>query len=457
MRKICIKFIETIINNRKTKLLLFLFSVILFVSCSPNMGVKVTKFKMTKVNENEKKTDEKKTNFLESEKQMYASMQAYNYREVVYEQMKNKSVTNKQTKIDYNTVENDDVQDKTLEDKTLKNSNLKYRRSSLYTLMLYDSIDKYNFYYRNSFGKAQIPHKFNSHNIGPFLIPIREPNVDRSKKIEGYLNDNDVAKQLVARWFNRNMNGVFNMDLVAKRGEYNASDLDIKKALNSIRGKALLKDAGEELIGNTFIIIYDFSTESTGNSAMTGLPTISFSIKSYLYRLVWDEEIASTFYNDYWVDKNKPNPSRIQAFDKSDIFKLKFVGSTVVKSKNVQNLIVIPNVLEKLIDNSMAELQRSYEEFRVKFPLYNGNPIAAKIGKKEGVKEGDKYEVLEQILNSDGTTQYKKMGEIRVAREKDIWDNTAVGDWFGKTEFDYTTFSGKSGIYFPGMLIRQIN
>lgn len=457
MRNISIKFIETIINNRKTKLLLFLFSVILFLSCSPNMGSKVTKFKITKENDNLRKTDEKKLDFLESEKQRYASMQAYNYREVVYEQMKNKSAINKQSKIDYNIVENNDIQDNQFEKENLKNSNLKYRRSSLYTLMLYDSIDKYNFYYRYTFGKAPMPHKFNSHNIGPFIIPLREKNTDKRNSIETYFKENDVAKQLVARWFNRNMEGIFNMDLVAKRGEYNASDLDIKLALSSIRGRALLKDAGEELISNTFVIINDFSTESTGNSAMTGLPTIKFNLESYLYRLVWDEEVAAIFYNDYWVDKNKPNPSRIQAFDKSGIFKLKFVGSTFVESKNVQNLMVIPNVLEKLIDNSMAELQRSYEEFRVKFPLYKSNPIAAKIGKKEGVKEGDKYEVLEQVLNSDGTTQYKKMGEIRVAREKDIWDNTSVGDWFGKTEFDYTIFSGKTGAYFPGMLIRQIN
>jgi hypothetical protein len=442
---------------KKISLLFLLFTLFLVCSCMPKTGGKITKYKVTKVEGHVKKTEEKKLNPLEIEKQLYTSMQASNYREIVYDRIKNNSGDNKQIKIDFNTIETNESKDKIADNIKLINANLKYRRSSLYTLMLYDSLDKYHFFYRYSFGKAQIPHKFNDHNIGPFLIDSQEINVDRAKKIESYLNENDVAKQLVARWFNRDKNGLFNMDLVAKRGEYNASEIDIKIALSSSRGRALLKDAGEELIGNTFIVIYDFSSESTGNSAMTGLPTICFNLKAYLYRLVWDDKTASIFYNDYWVDKTNSNLSKIHAFDKSNIFKLKFVGSSIIKSKNIHYLYTVPNVLEKLIDNSMADLQRNYEEFRVKSPLYSSDPIAAKIGKKEGVKEGDKYEVLEQILNSDGTTKYQKIGEIRVNREKDIWDNTAVGDWFGKSETDYTIFSGKSGTYFPGMLIRQIN
>lgn len=444
-------------NTKIIKLLLSLFSFILLAGCMSSLsGMKVTK-KSVKIN----KTAIKKLDFFEMHKQNLASMQASNYREVIYHQVKNNSTTTKLTRIDYNSIDTDHSQDKIIEYNNLKNANVKYRRSSLYTLMLYDSIDKYSFIYRFSFGKTQIPHKFNSHNIGPFLIPIRNGNIERSKEIENYLNNNNVAKQLVSRWFNRDSNGLFNMDLVAKRGEYNASELDVKVALNSVRGKALLKDAGEELISNTFIIIYDFSSEPTGNSARTGLPTMCFNLKSYLYRLVWDDKTASVFYNDYWVDKNNPDPSRIQAFEESDLFKLKFVGSSVVKSKIVtdpeKHIVFVGDIIEKLMDDSMAELQRNYEEFRVKFPLYSGNPIAAKIGKKEGLKEGDKFEVLEQIVNPDGTTKYQKIGEIRVGSEKDIWDNTAVGDWFGKADSDYTTFKGQNELYHPGMLIRQIN
>src|SRR5690606_16068452 len=106
----------------------------------------------------------------------------------------------------------------------------------------------------------------------------------------------------------------------------------------------------------------------------------------------------------------------------------------------------------------LNELERKYEEFRTKFPLYSGNPIAAKVGKKEGLKEGDTFEVLEQILNEDGTTEYQRKGVIKIKNEKDIWNNTAEGDWFGdSSKMEYTIFQGQKGKYHPGMLIRQIN
>ena len=66
-----------------------------------------------------------------------------------------------------------------------------------------------------------------------------------------YLNKNDIAKQLVAKWFNRSKKGGFNMSLIAQRGLYNASDLEIKISKHNERGSALLADAGEALIKNT--------------------------------------------------------------------------------------------------------------------------------------------------------------------------------------------------------------
>src|SRR5690606_38831961 len=185
--------------------------------------------------------------------------------------------------------------------------------------------------------------------------------------IENYLNKNNVAKHLVARWFNRNQHGAFNMDLVAKRGEYNASELDIKVALHNVRGKALLKDAGEELIENTFLVIYDFETGislEAGGLGFAERDTYFFKVKSYLYRLVWDEETAAIFYNKYWMDKNNINPERKKAFENSTIFKLKYVGATIVKEEQkIPYNSNLEQTMSKMIDMSIADLQWYYEEF----------------------------------------------------------------------------------------------
>ena len=87
----------------------------------------------------------------------------------------------------------------------------------------------------------------------------------------------------------------------------------------------------------------------------------------------------------------------------------------------------------------------------------DGN-VVAKIGLKEGVSEKSKYEVLERIESEDGTTKYKKVGEIKPVKNK-IWDNRymALEDGAPNSELGGTTFKVTNGRnLYPGLLIREI-
>jgi len=82
----------------------------------------------------------------------------------------------------------------------------------------------------------------------------------------------------------------------------------------------------------------------------------------------------------------------------------------------------------------------------------------AKIGLKEGLEKGDKFEVLEQIMDKNGRTRYKRKGVIKVDK-KQIWDNRFMAAEEAENMqslLDYTLFKGGKG-YYKGMLIRQIN
>jgi len=81
---------------------------------------------------------------------------------------------------------------------------------------------------------------------------------------------------------------------------------------------------------------------------------------------------------------------------------------------------------------------------------------------KEGLEGGEKFEVLEQRMNSaTGLTEYKKVGEIKV-NKKMIWDNRYnIGmenkdDKKANENIDRTTFDGPDDKFFAGMLIKQI-
>lgn len=379
-------------------------------------------------------------------------------------------------------------------------SDLKYKRSSLYTLMVSDDSQEHSEAIKTSFMDKPIPEKFNNHLLSERTIS-KVSDASKSKSeldelqktaISDYFTENHIAKLMVAKWFNRSENGGFNMDLISERGNYNATDLDVKIAKSSERGNALLSDAGEELIKNTFVVVNHFKytnkeevaekaksimsvagaiggskVRQVTNVASEGATTFGkgYVIKTdaHLYKLVWNDEIAAIFYNDYWTEDGSIDEDRVKAFDESDIFTLEYIGtetawadlqSTAYTTKTDEELISIATV--KASDAVIAKLQRTHEVFRTKTPLLSGDPLSAKIGLKEGLEKGDKYEVLEQTIDKDGKTVYERVGVIKVDKSH-IWDNRYMASEESESEFEYTTFSGSSNKYFSGMLIRQIN
>ncbi len=180
-----------------------------------------------------------------------------------------------------------------------------YRRSSLYTMMINEPNRQYADIIAKTFINSPIPDKFNDHLLSERSIEsgIQFSNNSKEEKIHlqennisDYLQKNQVAKAMIAKWFNRNENGTFNMDLISERGTYNASEMDVNIAKSSKRGFALLSDAGEELINNTFIIVSDFdyvNKEEVANKIKGGLSFIK-DIASLVDENVENEAATST-------------------------------------------------------------------------------------------------------------------------------------------------------------------
>lgn len=322
-----------------------------------------------------------------------------------------------------------------------------------------------------------------------------------------YFKQNKTANKLVGKWFNRQADGSFDTNLIGERGLINASFLDIKTAEASNVGNALITTAGEELINNTFVVvskmifvenepvarvIRDLAIETaTANISVEFLRTkainlankgydiakVGYSVwtTSYLYKLKWDDSINNTFYSDFWLDKTTagslPSNERKLNFDNSDLFQLEYIGSEKssnlvtfsLKEKRTEDQIIDLSVTRN-IDNVYAKLQKKYDVFKTKVPLYSGSPLTAKIGMKEGLEGGEKFEVLEAVMDpKTGIVDYKKKGTIKVDK-KLIWDNryndgqamNIDSDAESKLAIDVTTFEGGDKFY-SGMLIRQIN
>lgn len=429
-----------------------------------------------------------------------------------------------------------------------------YKRSSLYTIILDDhglmDANKAEVI-KQTFANTPLPEKFNDHNISirsfnPRNYSVTDAEVaavtggEEKKKKGGFgkaiggfakgvagsataglvdttdtkklpakfikfFEDQKIGNQLVAKWYDMKetydpaTQSHFDMNLIKDRGLYNASEFDKLVAEKSTRGVAMLADAGEELIKNTFVVgirfnyvskaemakqiseassavssLFGGTVASLTNTALQAGSAVAgkgYVIKAtaFLYQLDWNEEVNAKFYTEYYGAQD------LTDFANSDDFKLKYVG-TVTEWADIQSSIfsnkpesdLVERATVRAIDEVIAKLQKKYEVFRTKTPLLTTEPtLTAAIGLKEGLEGGDKFEVLEKNINPETmATTYKRVATIKVDKNN-IWDNRFAADaeqaenaanGNGSVQtINATTFTGGNKKIYPGMLIRQID
>lgn len=418
----------------------------------------------------------------------------------------------------------------------------RYRRHSLCSMLIKHTEDQFADQIEQEFFKIPIDPRFNDHNLSVRLVNTDkkinynnsvDKNIvgnkssntagteksnkkkDKKKKkndaeknawnddVDNFVVNNNIGSRLVAKWFDRNiLTGECDMELVKERGLYDASAFDYELAQNSKRGLAMLSDAGEDLIGNTYLLINDITYIDKGKrsrlfggilgaalsivGAATGVMNINdankfgkniaditasykgfrVKVKTTLYRLNWDEEQSSDFYNNFYTEK--ADDYIRDNFEKNrDRFTMQYVGEVVSKGgttsfagiKEEEPELMIRKACQRALESNIADLQKKYEQFRIKAPLTTVSPeITVQIGMKEGVEPGSKYEVLE-IVEKDGKTSYNRVAVIKAKGGK-IWDNRFMAKEEGAdgANLGATTFTKESGgdIY-PGMLVRQID
>lgn len=350
----------------------------------------------------------------------------------------------------------------------------------------------------NVFVEMPVPDKYNDHDLSVKVVSVSDKNEASSSDVNNFLQSNYIGSRLISKWFDRDAtNGACTLDVITNRGLYNASEMDKAVARESVKGNAMLEDAGLDLISNTFVLVNDISyidraqgskvvgsvfkmlgaaaAAATNNRNYADLGDLTgaiaesykgFKVKiySHLYQLVWDAETEETFYDKIYTSEPDAEKQSAMALYK-DKFKLKYIGSQISDGSNTSFLginedqpeLMVRKACQRALDNNVANLQKHYEVFKVKVPLTGVEPLTAEIGLKEGIDVDSKFEVLE-IVEKDGKTDYKRVGVIKPDKDL-IWDNRfmAVEEKAKNATLGATTFKKVSGgDFYPGMLIREI-
>lgn len=384
-----------------------------------------------------------------------------------------------------------------------------YRRSSLYNILIIHPQQKFAEDVRQVYYQSPFPDKFNNHSLSVLSIVSDEPKkYEDQEAVTKFLENNNVAQRLVAKWFERDREtGTFDIGYLAKCGLYDADAMDVEISSLTKRGSAMLADAGEEMIKNTFVVVYDIvyvdkeenaqkakevfgwiksfaniagsiaglgnigdmvgSIADLGSSISDMIAGFTVKVTSHLYQLEWNEETADKFYSRFYMSRGESDSLKKEMWNTAGhLYTLKYIGSNEERSeKTVTRGLyspqdVIRKVVNRSMDKSLASLQKDHEVFRVKVPVnqVEGNVIRARIGLKEGVSNTSVYEILERRFDeSTGRTRYKKVGEASPISGR-IWDNRYMAEEEGADNADmtYTEFAitSGSGIY-AGMLLRE--
>lgn len=382
-----------------------------------------------------------------------------------------------------------------------------YERSSICMMLQKHPAKKFGNEIQYIFSRMQIPSRFNDHSLGVRLVGFAEEGRDPIQNINSFINQTAIGRRLIAKWFNRNkQTGAMNMELIKERGMYNSSKSAENVARAQFRGKALLEDAGELLLNNTYFVLNDITyvdksvgwgifkdvMNITANLAAIWVSSLDVSdddnpfdnpslasinatiddIKgfkvravSYLYRLKWNEDIANQFYAQYYVDAKNYDKGKANNFNKSrDLFQLEYVGKVENTHSNTTlngittNEQLIRKVCTRAIDKNLAALQHEFPDFRIKAPLISTEPLKAYVGFKEDITDKSRFEVLERSIDKNGKVVYKRVGVIRPEKGR-IWDNQYWADHekSEQSKLGATYFKKVSGgDFYPGMLIREI-
>ena len=303
---------------------------------------------------------------------------------------------------------------------------------------------------------------------------IIENNSQVKYEVDKFIKEQGVGKKLVQKWFSINPDGTYSFELFNKRGESSLTEEDKKRMESAALSQTEKDKLAENLAKNTFVVFTKLNfvsnaipAEAIRQIAYTQADKLSGMLQTlarkaadkiyekasegysvwtsaWLYRLAWNEEKYAEFKTALKLKGDMNSSIDMDLFNKID-FPLEFIGQEKATSlvtfslkkgeaERTEDQIIELSTIRN-IDKVFSKLQREYEVFQPLYQLSSVDPFSAKLGTKEGLEGGEKFEILE-IKNG----QYNRIDVITVDKSK-IWDNS-----FGapKQDIEQTYFKGKN-------------
>ena len=358
-----------------------------------------------------------------------------------------------------------------------KTVDTRYLRPSLTTLFIQPKTSQENVII-TKFKSLPVLNKYDDNHIDFPNLTISPNESDRTARVLNYVQQ--ASNPIVAKWWNRDTNGDFNTDFVAKRGGNSAIDADIIQAKASATNR--IEMIGAELIDKSYVYVYELNevltmeqvydrTDANNRKYSNNYKSVQrddegFEAKYtvYIYKLNFNDSVSTVFYSNYWSDAKNHNSQKVDAW-KNAVFPMEFKAkhSATIRSaqpKDPKSIVYYASKkksMNELLEDcasliqtgSESELGMKLEDLKAKVAVYKTKPLSAKVGTKESLYLDQRFFIYELEMDKNGNQSKVQKGVVRV---KEIADNNTVAS--GATKPSVFQQQGGHKLY-EGMLMES--
>ncbi|MBO7300811.1 MAG: hypothetical protein J6U53_05355 [Tidjanibacter sp.] len=303
----------------------------------------------------------------------------------------------------------------------------------------------------------QVDAKFDDNKIPTkFIDVIHSSNQPvTAENVTAFVNSSKLGKEVMSFIFNRKSDGTFDDSIVRDRGMYNATDQDILN-MRVAKVKEVAYEWGEPLVNSSYVVVYDIYQHQSEKDE-NGNITYKVNVAAHAYKLNAGTEFINNFYKTAWADASSSEAEKEAArkgFDKMQI-EFTHVASVSASGSSSTNSLWTGSFYEacqNAYKSVVQALENRIPAWQTATSVISLNPIAAKIGTKEGLTNGSRYEAYSFREDAQGNLKSVKQGMVRATV---VASNTSVASGNSKPSYFYQ-ISGVANIQ-EGWILKQKN
>ena len=235
-----------------------------------------------------------------------------------------------------------------------------------------------------------------------------------AENVTAFVNSSKLGKEVMSFIFNRKSDGTFDDSIVRDRGMYNATDQDILN-MRVAKVKEVAYEWGEPLVNSSYIVVYDIYQHQSEKDEKGNI-TYKVNVAAHAYKLNAGTEFINNFYKTAWADATSSEAEKEAArkgFDKMQI-EFTHVASVSASGSSSTNSLWTGSFYEacqNAYESAVQALENRIPAWQAATSVISLNPIAAKIGTKEGLTNGSRYQAYSFREDAQGIRVIKALSK----------------------------------------------